>query len=56
MWKDRLKDEWNNNPMAVIAAGTAAGSFLVKVIATVSEAQGRRAYAKQVNHKIKTKK
>jgi hypothetical protein len=50
---DRLKDAWNENPLMVIAVATGATMAFAKLIDAVSGAQGRRAYAKQINLKAK---
>lgn len=53
MWKDRLKKEWNENPLQVIAIGALAATAAAKLLDSMSAAQGRRAYAKQVNYRVK---
>lgn len=53
MWKDRLKKEWNENPLQVIAIGALAATAVAKLLDSMSAAQGRRAYAKQVNYRVK---
>lgn len=53
MWKDRLKREWNENPMQVIIVGAFAASAAAKLLDAMSASQGRRAYAKQVNYRVK---
>jgi hypothetical protein len=52
MW-DKLKEQWNENPLAVIAVTGFAATAVAKIVDSMSAAQGRRAYAKQVNYKIK---
>mgnify|MGYP003544071650 CR=1 FL=1 len=54
MWKDRLTRAWNENPVAVIGVGALAVNAAAKLIDAVSAAQGRSAYAKQINHKVRT--
>jgi hypothetical protein len=54
MWRDRLRQEWNDNPLQVIAIGALAATAAAKILDSMSAAQGRRAYAKQVNHRVKT--
>lgn len=56
MWKDRLKAQWDENPIAVISVGALAATAVAKVFDTMSAAKGRRAYAKQVNYRVKNKK
>lgn len=55
MWKTRLKEAWNDNPLMVIAIGALAASAAAKLIDSLSAAQGRRAYAKQVDYRVSTK-
>lgn len=43
-----IKRAWNENPIALIAAGALAATSVAKVVDATSAAQGRRAYAKQV--------
>lgn len=50
---DKIKDAWNENPILVIGVGAAAVTATAKLIDAVSAAQGRRAYAKQVDHRVK---
>lgn len=50
-----LKSEWNENPTAVIGVAAALILSVAKLIDATSAAQGRRAYAKQVNHSVKKK-
>ncbi len=52
MWKDRLKKEWNANPLQVIAIGALAATAAAKLLDSMSAVQGRRAYARQVNHRV----
>lgn len=56
MWKDKLKEQWNENPLQVIAIGALAATAAAKVLSAMSEAQGRRAYAKQIDYKIKNRR
>lgn len=55
MWKDRLIRQFNENPVQVIAVGALAATAAAKLLDAMSAAQGRRAYAKQVNYRVKTK-
>ena len=54
-WKDQLERHWNENPLAVIATSALALTAASKLIDAMSAAQGRRAYAKQVNHRFRLK-
>jgi len=49
----KLKQEWEENPTQMIVLGTLAAGALAKLINAVSAAQGRRAYAKSVNYRVK---
>jgi hypothetical protein len=51
-WKDKLKQQWDENPVAVIAVGALALTAAAKVIDSLSAAQGRRAYARQVDYRV----
>jgi len=50
-----LKRAWNENPMLVLGVGAAVVTAASKLLDSVSAAQGRKAYAKQVNHSVKKK-
>jgi hypothetical protein len=55
MWKDKLKQAWDENPLAVVAIGALAVTAIAKLLDATSAAQGRRAYAKQVDYRIHSK-
>lgn len=50
-----LKRAWNENPVLVLGVSAAAVTAVSKLLDSVSAAQGRKAYAKQVNHSVKKK-
>lgn len=56
MWK-KIKQQWDENPLACVIVGSlAAGALLggvAKVISASSEAKGRNAYARQIDYRIK---
>lgn len=53
MWKEKLKRQWDENPLQfMLVVGVTAGG-VASLMNAVSAAQGRRAYARQINHKIK---
>lgn len=56
MWKDKLKKQWDENPLAVIAVGALAANAAARLIDALSAAKGRQAYAKQVNYRVRTHK
>jgi hypothetical protein len=51
-----LKRQWRANPLGVIGVGAAAVASVAKLVDALSHAQGRRAYAKQVQYRTKNKK
>ena len=51
-WKDKIKQYWDENPVACIAVGALAITAVAKLIDATSAAQGRRAYARQVDYRI----
>jgi hypothetical protein len=51
MWKDKLKKEWDENPLQVIAVTALAATAAAKLIEAVSSARSKSAYAKQINRK-----
>lgn len=53
---NKLKKDVEDNPMGAIAVAAALLASVAKVIDAVSATQGRRAYAKQVKHRISKKK
>lgn len=53
MWKDELKKEWDSNPLSVLTVGALVVSAAAKLIDARSKSKGRRAYAKQVNYRVK---
>ena len=55
-WKDKLKQQWNENPLAVIAIGAIAAQAAAKLIDAFSAAKGRNAYARQVNYRVNTRR
>lgn len=55
MWKDRIKQAWNDNPLAVIAIGALAVTAAAKFMDAASAAQGRRAYARMIDYKVMNK-
>lgn len=52
MW-EKIKFEWERNPVNVVAAAGVAATGVAALLNALSAAQGRRAYARQINHKIK---
>jgi hypothetical protein len=58
-FKKGTKKLWEEDPQSVltmVGVTTAAIAVIVKAGDAVSAAQGRRAYAKQVNYRVKNRK
>lgn len=53
---DKIKQEWNDNPIQTAVVGSFVATAAAKLISAMSESRGRRAYAKQVNYKIRNRK
>lgn len=53
---EKLKQYWDENPLAVVGVTAAAVSAVAKLVDAVSASRGRRAYAKQVNYRVKHKR
>lgn len=53
---DRIKLEWERNPLGCIIVGIAAATAAAKLIDAVSASKGRAAYAKQVDYRINTRR
>ena len=51
----KLKAQAEENPVLAMMAAGGVLTGTAKIINAVSAAQGRRAYAKQVNHSVKKK-
>jgi hypothetical protein len=56
MWKDKLKKYWDENPLQVIMVGSLAATAAAKLLDSMSAAKGRRAYARQIDYKIRNRK
>ena len=51
-----LQQAWRDQPLEVLGVAALAATAAAKVIDSISAAQGRKAYAKQVNHSVKKSK
>jgi len=51
--KDKLKKYWDENPVEFIVVASLAATAAAKLIDAMSAAQGRRAYSRQVNYRVK---
>lgn len=56
MWRYKIKQFWNEHPVETIVIGTAALAAAAKFIDAMSAAQGRRAYARQVDYRVNSRK
>jgi hypothetical protein len=52
---NRLKEEWERQPLTVLFIAGIAATGAAKLIDASSAAQGRRAYAKQVEYRTRNK-
>lgn len=52
----KLQQKWEDDPMQCIVVGALAATAAAKLIDAVSAAQGRRAYAKQVDYRVRARK
>lgn len=48
-WKEKLKTQWDENPLQFILVTAFAATAAAKVIDALSAAQGRRAYSRDVD-------
>lgn len=53
---DRIKLEWERNPLGVIVVAAIAATAAAKLIDSVSASKGRSAYAKQVDYRINNRR
>ncbi len=49
---EKIKQKFNEDPLQVIVIGTLAATAAAKLLDAMSAAQGRRAYARQIEYKI----
>ncbi len=49
---DKIKQKFNDDPLQVIMIGALAATAAAKLLDAMSAAQGRRAYARQIDYKI----
>lgn len=56
MWKEKVKRQWDENPLQVILITSLAVTAAAKLIDAMSAAQGRRAYAKQIDYKVRNRR
>lgn len=49
----KIKEAWDENPLLVIGVTAGAAAAASRLITAVSEVQGRRAYARQVDNSIR---
>ena len=56
MWKDKLKRQWDENPLMVISVGALAATAAAKLLASVTAAQNARTWSKEVDRRVYQKK
>ncbi len=49
---EKIKQKFNEDPLQVIMIGALAATAAAKLLDAMSAAQGRRAYARQIEYKI----
>jgi hypothetical protein len=49
--KDKIKQAWEENPLAVVAVGAVAATAAAKVLQAVTEAQKARTWEKEVDRR-----
>jgi len=49
---DKIKKRWEEDPITVIIVASLAVTATAKLIDAMSAAQGRRAYARQVDYRV----
>ena len=49
---DKIKQKWAEDPLTIIVVGSLAIGAVAKIIDSASAAQGRNAYAKQVEYRV----
>ena len=54
-WKLKLKKQSNENPLLCVTVGAISVTSVAKLVDAVSAAQGRRAYARQVNFRVNSR-
>ena len=52
---DKIKRKWAEDPLTVIVITSLAVTAIAKVVDSASAAQGRHAYAKQVEYRVNNK-
>jgi len=52
MWKTKLKEKWDEDPITCIVVASFAAVAVSKVIDSMGGYQSRRAYARQVEYKV----
>jgi hypothetical protein len=53
MWKEKIKQAWDDNPLMVISIVGLVALSAAKLIDAVSSAQSRHAYSKQIDYRVK---
>jgi hypothetical protein len=53
-WKARLKRAWDEHPLECIVVGSLAITAIAKLIDARSAASSRKAYARQIDYRVRT--
>lgn len=53
---EKFKAQFNENPLAAISVTAFATTAVAKLIDALSAAKGRKAYAKQIDYKVRNRK
>lgn len=56
MWYDQIKKQFDENPAQTVMVAALATTALAKLIDAVSVSKGRRAYARQIDYKIRQRR
>lgn len=55
MWKDKLKRQWDENPLLVITVGAFAANAAAKLLGSVTAASNARTWKMEVNRRASLK-
>lgn len=55
-WKDRIKQTWNDNPLAVIAIAAFAATAAAKVMDANTSRQNAKSWQKEVDRRVMVQK
>lgn len=55
-WKTRIKQAWNENPLAVIAIAALAATAAAKVMDANTQRQNAKVWAREVDRRVMVRK